>query len=99
VTGCLRMRLSSPPSARIFIQKIKKIPNISGSEGKLTPMPIPVLAKLIEKGFTNTARYISRSKRKIAAIASISKKGIANATIYPLTYPKAEKDASRIVKI
>jgi hypothetical protein len=42
-------------------------------------MPIPVLARLIEKGVTKTARYIRRSNRKIAAKIKISKKGLPNA--------------------
>jgi hypothetical protein len=50
------MRLSNPPSDKIFNQKTKNNPNIIGSLGKLTPMPILVLARLIEKGVTNTER-------------------------------------------
>ncbi|NBP58965.1 hypothetical protein EBU71_20950, partial [bacterium] len=55
--------------------------HIRGTNGKTDGL-VPML-----RVFNNTARYIRRSKRKIAAIVSISKKGIANATIYPLTYP------------
>ena len=43
------MRATSPPSRQTFSQKMTKSPNMRGSEGKLTPMPILVCARFIEK--------------------------------------------------
>ncbi|MBK7964006.1 MAG: hypothetical protein IPK10_00910 [Bacteroidetes bacterium] len=95
VTGWCSILLSIPPSKKTFNQKIMKRANINGSEGKLTPIPMDVWARLSESGVINTDKKMIVSKRKIISSKIKNTTGNPARNIIPFNIPHPKKSANK----